>query len=97
MSKLVNYLLANTLIFELFLIGKARYNVWSTTATSFILMAGVEDTEYLNFIDRFKELSKQNFSKETLAPKHCIENIWLLKPANMNQGNFLLILSNFLY
>ena len=49
-------------------------------------MAGVEDTEYLNFIVRFKELSKQNFTKETLAPKHCIENIWLLKPANMNQG-----------
>ena len=56
-------------------------------------MAGVEDTEYLNFIVRFKELSKQNFTKETLAPKHCIENIWLLKPANMNQGKEIIVSS----
>lgn len=65
----------------------ANYTVFETTPTSFILIAGVEDTESINFAARFKDISRQLFQKESIPAKHCQDNIWLVKPANMNQGN----------
>lgn len=54
--------------------------------TCFILTIGVEDVEYANFISRFNELDKKNFVRERVPAKHCQDNWWLIKPANMNQG-----------
>jgi hypothetical protein len=71
-----------------------RYNVWDTMATSYILVSGVEDVEYTQFIARFKDIARQNYAKEALAPKHCQENIWLVKPANMNQGRGIEVFRN---
>jgi len=57
---------------------------------TFILAAGYQDQEYQNFLLKFQEFQPdrpqaQNY-KNCLPPKHCTENIWLLKPAAMNQG-----------
>ena len=68
-------------------IGAAKYCVWDTIPTSFIIAAGLEDTEYHNFITRVKDLSKKDYQKESVPAKHCMENMWLIKPANLNQGN----------
>jgi hypothetical protein len=54
--------------------------------TSFLLTAGVQDHEYLGMIERFKEIEAGNFYKERMPQKHCQANIWLIKPADMNQG-----------
>jgi hypothetical protein len=52
-----------------------------------LLTAGVEDREYAEFITRFKEISKGIVENEKVPGKHCADNFWLIKPANMNQGN----------
>jgi len=54
--------------------------------TSFIITAGVDDHEYSVFASRFKELEKNNSLYEKLPEKHCSANIWLVKPADLNQG-----------
>lgn len=68
------------------LLGTADYRVFNTTATSFLLVSGSEDSEYIQFVSRFKDLQEGNYSREQVPAKHCKENMWLLKPANMNQG-----------
>jgi hypothetical protein len=52
-----------------------------------LLTAGVEDKEYAEFISRFKDLNKGIVENEKTPAKHCVDNFWLIKPANMNQGN----------
>ncbi len=63
-----------------------KYTVFDSTPTSFIIEAGVEDEEYYNLMQRYKEISQGIFYKERLPEKHCARNMWLFKPANMNQG-----------
>lgn len=69
-------------------LGSARYGIWDTTPTSFILTAGNEDTEFSTFVNRVKDLARKSFHKESLPAKHCLENMWLVKPENLNQGKF---------
>ena len=71
-----------------------RYTAFESIPTSFILIAGYENQEYLNFIERFKDIAKGKFSKEHIPENHCQENIWLIKPANMNQGRGIEIFKN---
>lgn len=73
----------------------SRYSVWETTPTTFLITAGVEDSEFLNFKSRFEEIAKGNFSKEHLPEKHCKDNLWLIKPANLNQGRGIEIFKNY--
>lgn len=75
--------------FRLRIIEKVDYNVFDSTPTSFIITAGLEDHEYSQFIARFKDFEKQDFSKESIPRKHCEENFWLVKPANENQGTYI--------
>lgn len=51
-----------------------------------MLTAHVENSEYASFEARFRDIAKGFFQKEHLPEKHCQENLWLLKPANLNQG-----------
>jgi hypothetical protein len=62
------------------------YSVYDTIPTSFIISAGNEDAEYLAFLAKFKDIAKGSLIKECVPPKHCQKNMWLIKPANMNQG-----------
>jgi hypothetical protein len=70
--------------FLILLLVAARYNIFESTPTTFIITAGYENQEMLNFQTRFKEIAQKKFSKEHTPEKHCAENVWLIKPANMN-------------
>jgi len=65
---------------------KAHYSAHHTIPTSYLLKSGLEDCEYTNFIKRYNEIESGNYGKETLSKDSCQNNIWLVKPANMNQG-----------
>lgn len=64
----------------------ARYSVFDSIATSYILEVGSENDEYWAFVQRYKELSQGVHLKERMPGKHCEHNLWLMKPANANQG-----------
>lgn len=63
-----------------------RYTVFETMATTFVLTAGSEDAQHYAFEKRFKQIALGNFSRQHVPSKHCKQNFWLIKPANMNQG-----------
>lgn len=71
-----------------------RYNIWDTIPTSFILQNGKENFEFTSFIARFKEISKQFYKKEKMPAKHLSQNLWLIKPANSNQGRGIEVFNN---
>ena len=54
--------------------------------TCFLLTSGVEDVQYYKFTERYRDISLKSFRKERMPPKHCQDNWWIIKPANMNQG-----------
>ena len=62
------------------------YQVHDTIATSFIITAQYEDTEYQLFMNRFMEIANMHSVKERTPAKHCAKNMWLIKPAALNQG-----------
>ena len=64
----------------------SSYQVHDTIATSFIITANYEDMEYQLFINRFNELASLHSNKERTPAKHCEKNMWLIKPAALNQG-----------
>lgn len=62
------------------------YQVHDTIATSFIITAHCEDIEYQNFLARYEEIHNGYSNKERTPAKHCTKNMWLIKPAALNQG-----------
>ena len=48
----------------------------------------------MNYIDRFRDISKGVLYKEHVPEKHCQENLWLIKPANLNQGRGIEVFRN---
>ena len=62
--------------------------------TCFLLTSGVEDNEYYKFTKRYDELAKDVYRKERMPKKHCADNWWLIKPANLNQGRGIKISNN---
>ncbi len=63
-----------------------KYTVFDSTPSSFIIEANVEDENYFALLQRFKEMSQQIYFKEHVPDKHCVHNVWIVKPANLNQG-----------
>ncbi len=72
----------------------ARYGAWETIPTSFVITPRTDDFEYTQFCQRFKEIAKGNFKKEHVPMKHCLRNMWLVKPAAMNQGKGIELFKN---
>ena len=60
--------------------------MWETTPTTFLITAGFDGIEYVSFVTRFRDLRNGFFHKEHMPEKHCQDNLWLVKPANLNQG-----------
>ena len=61
------------------------YTIFDSTPTTFLISMIGGDSEYLgNFINRYREIEKGMARKERTPLKHCTENIWLVKPENMN-------------
>ena len=73
---------------------EAHYTVHETTPTTFVVLSNCHDAEYQSFIQRFHELEKGNFKREKVPSKHCEGNVWLIKPANENQGRGIEIFKN---
>ena len=65
-------------------IGLAGYSTFDTIPTTFLLTAGQEDTEWAEFNARYRDISKGFAPKERIPIKHCVNNIWLVKPSNAN-------------
>lgn len=65
---------------------KAGYQVHDTIPTSYIITAQVEDEEFRQMVNRFTEIQNGLATKEKLPAKHCEKNMWLVKPAALNQG-----------
>ena len=63
-----------------------KYTLFDSTPTSFIIEANNEDEEFFALVLRYKEITQGLFSKERVPEKHCSQNVWLVKPANLNQG-----------
>jgi hypothetical protein len=61
-----------------------NYNEFDTTPTTFLVQAKVHDDNMNELIIRYKQIQKGNAPKERMPVKHCISNIWLVKPTNMN-------------
>lgn len=70
--------------------------MFDTLPTSFVVSSKLEDYEYAQFIERYQDLANGDGDtiKEKLPQKHCRRNIWLIKPANENQGKGIKILDD---
>lgn len=53
---------------------------------SYVVSSKLENSDYFQFARQFENIAKGNKTKEKLPEKHCKKNIWLVKPANENQG-----------
>ena len=62
----------------------AGYTVFDSTPTTFLVSSNPDDHEIVQFMYRFKELVNGGSKKERIPYKHCVDNIWLVKPAAMN-------------
>ena len=62
------------------------YGLFDTTPTTFVVSSNLDTYEYFHFVKRFEELKKNNgeVSYEKVPPKHCKENMWIVKPADEN-------------
>ena len=65
---------------------RASYTVFDTTPTTFIISTASDDNEINLLTSRFKEISRGGSHKERVPVKHCAQNMWLVKPASLNQG-----------
>jgi len=68
--------------------------VFDTTPTTFVIAKNIEDHAINLFMQRFRELTRGGSNKERVPFKHCSENMWLVKPAAMNQGRGIEIFRN---
>lgn len=75
---------------------EAGYSVFDTTPTSFVVTSQLDTYEFHQFVSRYMDLQKNDGAclKEKTPQKHCRENYWLVKPANMNQGRGIEIFNN---
>ena len=66
--------------------GRNKYNVFNSTPTTYLVNSDCSGQEFFNFMQRYHEIAFGNFSKEKIPQKHCMYNIWIVKPASENQG-----------
>ena len=73
---------------------RASYTVFDTTPTTFIISTASDDNEVSLLTNRFKEIARGGSHKERVPMKHCEQNMWLVKPASLNQGRGIELFRN---
>lgn len=65
---------------------QSNYSLFDTTPTTYAIARATDDREIANFMHRFRELVTGGSKHERVPVKHCEENLWIVKPAALNQG-----------
>jgi hypothetical protein len=79
---------------------ESGYTVFDSTPTSFVVSSKLETQDFHQFVKRFQDLIRvegdnhHHPMKEKMPEKHCAKNLWLVKPANENQGKGIKIMDN---
>ena len=71
-----------------------KYDVFDTTPTTFLVLSNCNNNDYFAFVQRFQEISKEIYKRESMPSKHCTNNMWLIKPAADNQGKGIEVFKN---
>ena len=66
--------------------AKHAMECFDATPTTFICTSDTSEREWLEFCESFKDISKKKYKRAAMPWKHCKENMWIIKPANANQG-----------
>ena len=72
----------------------AGYTVFDTTPTTFVISRCSDDHEMSALMHRYREISRGGSRHERVPLKHCEQNMWLVKPASLNQGRGIEIFRN---
>ena len=72
----------------------AGYQCFDTTPTTFVISRATDEREVHNFMQRFREIANGGSQKERVPVKHCEENMWVVKPAALNQGRGIEVFRN---
>lgn len=73
-----------------------NYTIFDSTPTSFVVNSKFETDQWGQFSRRFTDLRAKSMHpiKEKMPQKHCDQNLWLIKPANENQGKGIKIMND---
>ena len=72
----------------------AHYNLFDTTPTTFVFAGAQDEKEIPLFMHRFREIMQGGSNKERTPHKHCVENMWVVKPASLNQGKGIEVMTS---
>lgn len=72
----------------------AGYTVHDSIPSTFVVTPDCNDEEYQGFLRHFHDLEKKQHKKEKVPAKHCADNLWMIKPAALNQGQGIEIFRN---
>jgi len=72
----------------------AHYTLFDTTPTTFVIARATDDKDIQQFMYRFRELTKGGSKHERTPLKHCTDNMWIVKPAALNQGRGIEVFRN---
>jgi Tubulin-tyrosine ligase family len=73
---------------------EAKYSLFDTTPTTFVIARATDDKEIQQFMHRFREIIAGGSKNERVPNKHCTENMWVVKPAALNQGRGIEVFKN---
>ena len=72
----------------------ANYTIFDTTPTTYVIARAQDDREIQMFMHRFREISNGGSKNERVPWRHCEQNMWVVKPAALNQGRGIEVMKN---
>lgn len=68
-----------------------HYSICDSMALSFVYEVGGDESEFPVFLQRYREFAQGLFRRDQVPAKHCANNVWIVKPANLNQGRGIVV------